>query len=159
MITIVIPGLARPGGSKKGFFNPKLGRVMIVDANDSARPWKAQVSDAAMQAMDGRPMLQRALSISVRFYLPRPKGHWGRHGLLPSAPPFPAVKPDATKLLRPLEDAMTGIVWRDDAQIVHQDVAKLYGDPARCEVEIREVSEAAQVPRRVEPPEQAGLFL
>lgn len=54
----------------------------------------------------------------------------------PSAPHYPAVKPDATKLVRAVEDALTGICWRDDAQIVNQDVRKRYADTGSARVEI-----------------------
>ena len=80
------------------------------------------------------------LNLEVDFYVPRPKGHFGKRGLRLSAPAFPTVKPDATKLLRAVEDALTGIVWRDDAQVVEQHVSKLYGEPARAEIRIYKLS-------------------
>jgi len=43
-----------------------------------------------------------------------------------SAPPYPDKKPDCTKLLRALEDSLTGIIWKDDCQIVEQHVSKVY---------------------------------
>jgi Holliday junction resolvase RusA-like endonuclease len=39
------------------------------------------------------------------------------------------TRPDATKLWRPTEDALTGIVWRDDSQIIRQLVRKRYCGP------------------------------
>lgn len=72
----------------------------------------------------------------VEFFLPRPKGHFGVHGVKRSAPKYPTVRPDATKLMRPLEDALTGIVWKDDSRIVEQVVRKSYGDPPRAEVKV-----------------------
>jgi Holliday junction resolvase RusA-like endonuclease len=42
--------------------------------------------------------------------------------------------------VRGVEDALTGVVWRDDAQIVHQVASKFYTrGPERCEVLIRQV--------------------
>jgi predicted short-subunit dehydrogenase-like oxidoreductase (DUF2520 family) len=41
------------------------------------------------------------------------------------------------KLARGVEDALTGIVWRDDAQIVVEHLEKRYGSPARCEVRVK----------------------
>ena len=41
---------------------------------------------------------------------------------------YPITKPDATKMLRAVEDAMTGIAWLDDAQIVRQVVTKRYAE-------------------------------
>lgn len=160
MIAFVVHGIPQPAGSKKGFFIPKLHRVVITDDAKKSRPWKALVSDAAAQAMAGQAMLTAgALMLTVRFFMPRPKGHFGRRGLLPSAPAFPAVKPDCTKLLRAVEDAINGIVLRDDAQIVYQVVSKEYGEPARAEVEVAPMPQSAAAVAPGPPvAAQAGLF-
>jgi len=81
-------------------------------------------------------LLGGALEVSVIFTVPRPKGHFGARGLKPSAPAYPTVRPDVTKLLRAVEDACTGIVWRDDAQIVAQHAIKRYGEPACAEIRV-----------------------
>ena len=62
------------------------------------------------------------------FHRPPPARACGKRGLRPSAPPYPATRPDVTKLLRAVEDAATGLLWADDAQIVTQSAAKRYGD-------------------------------
>ena len=41
------------------------------------------------------------------------------------------------KLARAVEDAMSGVVYRDDAQVVTEVLRKRYGEPARAEVAIR----------------------
>lgn len=153
-VAFTVHGVAAPAGSKKGFYNAKARRVIITDDSARSRPWKALVADAAVENMltigtngsrvlEGRPLLQGPLKLSVTFYLPRPKGHFGARGLKPSAPIYPTVKPDVTKLLRAVEDALTGIVWRDDAQIVSQFAQKVYGEPARTEIHISQKEEAA----------------
>ena len=48
-----------------------------------------------------------------------------------SAPAWPTVKPDATKLWRSTEDGLTGVLWRDDARIVCQLVRKVYAEDGR----------------------------
>ena len=84
--------------------------------------------------MTGRPLLDGPLALEVVFTVPRPKGHFGVKGLRPSAPPHPTVAPDTTKLLRAIEDAMEGIVYRNDAQIVEQVARKVYGEPASARI-------------------------
>lgn len=150
-INFTVAGIAQPAGSKKSY--GKGGRS-IVDANKNSRPWKNAVSAEAAKAMEVavskavnlrryRPPLEGPLELQVIFWLPRPKGHYGAKGLRPSAPPYPAVRPDTTKLLRAVEDAMTGIIWRDDAQVVHQTAGKRYGEPARTEIQVRELRPGA----------------
>ncbi len=148
-LAFTVYGKPQPAGSKRGFNVG--GRVIITDANKNSRPWKALVSDAAQQAMSypehdmydrngDRPLFRGPLGLEVTFWLPRPKGHYGSgrnaDTLRAGAPLYPDVKPDTTKLLRAVEDACTGLVWADDAQVVNQWVRKMYGEPARCEVRV-----------------------
>lgn len=128
-LTFRVVGMPQTAGSKQGFFNKKLKRVMIVDANKKAKPWKALVSAAAMDVSPGGELYRGPLWVNMDFIVPRPKGHYGRRGILPSAPQFPTGKPDVLKLARAVEDACTGILWHDDAQIVSEYLVKEYGDP------------------------------
>lgn len=84
--------------------------------------------------MNDSALLEGPLRLSATFYLPRPKGHFGKRGIRPSAPKYPTTKPDCLKLGRAVEDGMIGVVYRDDAQIVQERLHKVYGEPARCEI-------------------------
>lgn len=128
MIDLFIPGIAKPAGSKRGFLNRHTGRVAVVDACAKSKDWKTDVKAGAMAAYDGE-LLTGPLRLDVRFVMQRPKSHRRSNGeLKPNAPLYHTSKPDATKLLRAVEDALTGVVWCDDAQIAIQHVTKVYGD-------------------------------
>jgi Holliday junction resolvase RusA-like endonuclease len=76
--------------------------------------------------------------MSIRFYVPRPKGHLNAKGeVKKSAPAFVTTRPDALKLARAVEDACSKILYRDDSQIVSENISKHYGEPARCEITIQ----------------------
>lgn len=135
-------GKPEPAGSKRGFpFKRKDGGigVAISDANPKSRDWKNAVSSAAKDAYDG-PLICGPISVKFHFYLPRPKGHFGTKGLRPSAPKHITTKPDVLKLARAVEDALTGIIWRDDSQIVDELLYKSYGEPARVEIVIDDLA-------------------
>jgi len=140
LVSFTVFGLAQTAGSKRSFpfrrANGSLG-VRVTDDNPRNKNWQGQVADAATQAYTG-PLLDGPLRLEVCFYLPRPKGHLGANGLRPSAPPYPATRPDLLKLTRAIEDALTGVLWRDDAQIVAELLRKEYGEPARVEVMVQE---------------------
>ena len=110
----------------------------MIDDSKKSRPWKTQVAQHAGEAMAGRDLFQGPLHLTLRFYVQRPQGHYGARGLKPSAPTWPAKKPDCTKLLRAVEDAMQGVIYRNDSQIVGQVVTKEYG-PERVEIEVRDL--------------------
>jgi Holliday junction resolvase RusA-like endonuclease len=38
--------------------------------------------------------------------------------------------------LKSFEDALNGVLWKDDAMIVHEEIDKYYSDKPRIEVEI-----------------------
>jgi Holliday junction resolvase RusA-like endonuclease len=138
MITFTIFGIPQPAGSKRAFIVK--GRAIVTDANSKAKPWKQEVAAAAAKEMDeaGATLFDCPLNLCVTFYRTRPKNHYCKRGLSAHGmrTAYPATKPDATKLLRGLEDACTGIVWRDDAQIVRQFVEKAWGERDMTVVEV-----------------------
>jgi Holliday junction resolvase RusA-like endonuclease len=145
-IAFTVLGVARPQGSMKPFL-PKGARFPIVthDNKASLMPWRQDVAGAAEKARLERGIFSgvwptsEAVELRATFFLPRPLGHFGKKGLRPSAPRFPSKKPDLSKLVRAAEDALSGIVYDDDARIVSERVRKLYADggkPPRAEFEI-----------------------
>jgi len=141
-LRLTVYGVAQPAGSKRAFYNKSAGRVLVTDANKKARPWKAEVVAAARTAMLAESVTETGvlvdgpLMLTLTFYAPRPRGHFGAKGVKPSAPDWPIVRPDVLKLARGVEDACTGVIWRDDAQIVVENLRKEYGEPARVEVAV-----------------------
>lgn len=135
-LSFTVYGAAQPAGSKT-VGRTGAGKTFVRDSAKRGQPWRRQVAQVAGEAMNGAELFDGALELSVIFTVPRPKSHYGARGLRPSAPSHPTVRPDVTKLLRAVEDACTGIVWRDDAQIVAQHAYKTYGAPAHVDVEVR----------------------
>lgn len=143
-VEIKVFGKPQPAGSKRGFAftraNGKTG-VAISDANSKSRPWKTLVSQAAGEQYGGE-LLRGPLAVELRFFAPRPKGHYGSGSkasvLKASAPQYPTGKPDVLKLARAVEDALTKVVYADDSQIVREVLEKCYGEPARVEIVIVE---------------------
>ena len=128
MLNFVAFGLPSPGGSKSAFRNPRTGKIVVVDAGGKkTRTWRTVVAHAARAAMSGGELMQPPLALVIEFRMPRPKAHYKASGEIKAdAPWFPIVRPDLTKLLRSTEDAMTGIVWHDDSQIVEQNIHRTY---------------------------------
>jgi crossover junction endodeoxyribonuclease RusA len=135
---LVVPGTPEPGGSKR-----HVGNGRIVDANPKVNQWRQLVGYHALHQRNNRPLLEGPLQLTVRFYLARPKNHYGTGRniakIRPSAPAYPTTRPDTTKLIRAVEDAMTGVLYHDDAQIVRQSAIRLYGDPPRVEIQVQTI--------------------
>lgn len=140
MVKYFVPGIPKPGGSKKAFYNKATGRAMIVDACKGNKSWREAVKYATLEAYRG-PQITGPCELSIAFHMPRPKGHYGTGKnasvLKPSAPHWHTKKPDRTKLLRSTEDAIkdSGIVT-DDTIFCDGVIKKIYSDTGRCGAEI-----------------------
>lgn len=139
-LTIDIPGIPAPGGSKRAFFRPGMQRAVIVDAaGERNKNWRAVCAMAAREAYQGAP-LQGPLQVSMVFTMPRPQGHYGKSGLKASAPHLHTKRPDALKLARSTEDALTGIVWGDDSQTALLTIEKRYGERTGAVVIVEQIT-------------------
>jgi Holliday junction resolvase RusA-like endonuclease len=121
VIEFVVPGepipwqRARRRG-KRYFTDPKVAQYM-----DTVRwAWRA----AGTIRLGAAP-----LRVEAVFHLTRPISHYrtGRnaHVLGPNAPAFPTGKPDLDNLLKIL-DALSGLAFDDDAQIISASIEKTY---------------------------------
>lgn len=138
LIYFKVDGLPAPQGSKRAFHHAKTGKIMMLESSDKVKPWRQAVAHAAMEAMKGRPPLMCPLRMTVLYRLPRPKAHYGKKGLKDSAPYYRSKTPDLSKLQRSTEDALTGIVYVDDSQIVRIEATKVYGEPGAL-IEITQI--------------------
>jgi Holliday junction resolvase RusA-like endonuclease len=143
-IRFTVPGVPAPGGSKRPVRLGGTGRILLVDDAKGNGPWRERVALAARQAYAGPP-LAGPLEVEFAFVVARPKGHYGSGKnagrVRPTAPKYPCVKPDVLKLARAAEDAMTGIIWLDDALIVREFLSKDYGDAPGVEITVRPLGE------------------
>ena len=139
-VAFTVHGEARPAGSKRAFPNKKTGKIIVTDDSGSrGKDWRRSVADAGAEAYTGE-LLRGPLDVTFTFYRPRPKGHYrtGRNAgeVKASAPAQPITRPDLLNLARAAEDALTGVIWHDDAQIVSEHLHKHFGEPARLVVSI-----------------------
>lgn len=140
VIEFFVDGKPAPGGSKNAFRNKYTGKIMIVDAGGKGnKDWKKAVAYAAKQAYQGEP-LECAVMITVIFSIERPKTHFKKSGgLVKGAPEHAIFKPDVLKLMRSTEDALTGIVWKDDSQVIHQSLEKHWGERGGASIRVEAV--------------------
>lgn len=118
--------------------------INVVDDNPKAADWKRYVAAIAMNFRP-RQLLTGPLKVSFVLFRRRPKSHFNSRGELNKkgrAMPFPIAKPDVLKLARGVEDSLTGVIWRDDAQIVDEVLKKRFGDEPCCFVRIEAASPA-----------------
>lgn len=130
MLSFFVPGIPVPKGSAKAFYVKSLGRAVVTQTNrEKQRPWASMISVMAQQA--GAKVTDGPMSISLSFVFSRPRSHYGTGrnagAVKASAPLAHVTKPDVDKLVRCVLDALTGVAWRDDSQVVRIDAGKMYG--------------------------------
>ena len=118
MIDFFIEGLPVAQGRPR--FSTRGGYARVYDPEKS-RVWKKYVETLAVSHMKrhGLKMLDGALTAEILFYLPRPKS-------LPKKVKHHVKKPDLTNLVKGIEDALNGVCYKDDSQIIQLLIVKSY---------------------------------
>lgn len=138
-----MPIYAGKAGAKTLVMRGKSPMIAVMDANPRSAQWKKDVAWVA-KSIYREPPATGPLAVRMVFYRERPKGHTNSKGDLNKqgrSMPYPTPKPDVLKLARGVEDALTGIVWEDDAQIVEEHISKRYGIPERVVVLVSRFTE------------------
>lgn len=144
-LTFFVPGIPAPGGSKRFVgHSKKTGRAILIDAaGERNKNWRSIVGLVGAAEMREKAVLSFTGPLRVRFdfIMPRRKADLNSKGeVKASAPFYHTTKPDALKLARSTEDALTGIVWADDAQTAVLEISKRYadaGEPCGCQIVIQ----------------------
>jgi crossover junction endodeoxyribonuclease RusA len=140
-LTFTVYGVAKPKGNMRAFTPRGMHFPVITESNRNVKSWQQLVAAGASQAMQDVPPLVGPVRLTVAFYLPRPKS-------LPKRRPVAHLKaPDLDKLTRCIGDALSHVVYHDDAQVVEAVVGKFYTEiDAAPRVEVRVDSTAGVRP-------------
>jgi crossover junction endodeoxyribonuclease RusA len=117
-VSFQVIGKAEPKGSTRAFVPKGWTRPIITSANPKAKGWQQLVSEQAQTvAQDG--LFMGPVLLAVTFHLPRPQS-------LPKRLVHHTKKPDLDKLVRNTKDALKGVLYGDDAQVVEVRARKVY---------------------------------
>lgn len=128
--TLFVPGIPIPQGSARAFIVGN--RAVVTGANRKTKPWRAEVASAAM-ILRPEGFTSGAVQIELHFFMPRPIH-------LPKKYTRPTTKPDLDKLIRAVLDALTGVLWVDDSQVVEIVAKKYYDLPTGVSITIRHLT-------------------
>lgn len=136
-LRFTVIGLPAPKGSTKAFIvKGKNGpRAVTTGDNRNTKGWQQTIQNcAALELL--RPqhfeffIQEGAIACELTFFLPRPKS------LLVKSKAFRTIphtkKPDLDKLARAAKDALSRVVWSDDAQVTDLIAKKRYCAPGEA---------------------------
>lgn len=140
VVTFTVYAKPQPQGSMKGFVIPGKGgrkpRAILTSDNKNLKPYRQELTNTALEVLSTagyeRPFAGKHVPVrmTMKFYLEKPASVGKKRNRL-------VVKPDLSKLIRSTEDALTGIMYADDAQIVEGFFCKDYGTPERVEIVVQ----------------------
>ncbi len=120
-IKFSVCGKPIPKGSKR-----HVGHGIIIEANKKTKPWQTLCKMVAAEyAPEGGPWVG-PVAMCLLFSMPEPKK------VPPDRRGYPTTKPDLLKLGRAVEDALSGVIYKDDSQVVSLRLEKKYGPIGVC---------------------------
>ena len=123
ILEVRVYGFPVAQGRPRAFKMRGTGQIRVYDPAKS-KSWKQDVKTQVLQKLaftsDGG-LAEGPLEVYLGFKLPRPKS-------APKRRLYPDRKPDLSNMTKAIEDALKGVVYRDDSQIVRMVLEKDY-DP------------------------------
>jgi len=127
-VAFVVNGTAQPKGSARAFVplawaraavrQGRAPRAVVTTDNPRSKDWEARVARRAQAVVAaGGGAFVGPVALAITFALPRPASVRRR---------APTTRPDVDKLARAVLDALTGVLYADDAQVVDLHTRKRY---------------------------------
>ena len=144
-LRFVVIARPQPKGSTRAFIPKGWTRAIVTSDNPKNKGWQQMIAECAaleLQRPGCEPFGSGPVVLTARFHLPRPKALQTKAKALRDFPH--TKKPDLDKLTRAVKDALTGVVWTDDSQVVELHATKHYcaaGMFPRAEIAIQESQE------------------
>jgi len=123
VIEFSVDGAPVPQGSMK-----VINGHVLHSQGSALAVWRSSIGLAARLA--GAKPIEGAVGVEVTFRVRRPKT---------VKRDFPTVAPDLDKYVRGLLDALTGICYLDDSQVIDIIAKKVYSDQAGADIKCYQI--------------------
>jgi Holliday junction resolvase RusA-like endonuclease len=129
-------------GDPKGKGRPRFSRVgsfTKVYTDKQTLGYEAKIANFAKQAMGGTEPLKTAVSVYLYVRLSIPHSYPKKRGeACLNGSELPCKKPDIDNIAKTYLDAMNGVIFVDDTQVIDLHVKKLYAEKAGVDVMVME---------------------
>jgi Holliday junction resolvase RusA-like endonuclease len=133
-LAFFVRGLARPQGSGQPRVS-KAGKPYLITKTANLASWRHAVATVLSWEWHWPP-IDGPVGLGLIFVFPRPKS-------LKKGRRLHTTRPDGSKLLRAVEDALTGVAYVDDSR-VQSAVSKVYGDEPGAHIYICELEDSVE---------------
>ena len=129
---------ADPVGKQRARY-ARRGNFVQTYTPDKTRNYEALLKEAAIEAMGSSEPLETPVSLYLYIRVPIPKSFSKKRVQdCLNGSEQPMKKPDSSNVLKSVEDAMNGVVYIDDCQIINHHITRVYSTLAGVDICVKE---------------------
>lgn len=139
VLVIRVPG--RPQAWERAGQLRRRGKPTIHYTPAATRNYKTAIALVAARAMAGREPSKFPIFLSATFCLEVPRS-WSKRDKAAALTEarLPTSRPDLDNFAKGVKDALIGIAYVDDAQVVFLQLRKIYAGIPATEIQVREIT-------------------
>ena len=106
---------------------------------EKTRTYETLIKEAGVQAMGSSEPLETPVTLYLYIRMPIPKSY-SKKRIEACLNGFeqPIKKPDASNILKSVEDGLNGVIYKDDSQIINIHVTKVYSTQGGVDICVKE---------------------
>jgi Holliday junction resolvase RusA-like endonuclease len=136
MVTFKVDGTPVPKGRAR---YARRGNFISTYTPEKTRTYETLIRDSAIEAMGSSEPLETPVSLYLYIRVPIPKSCTKKRlEAIDNGSEKPTKKPDASNILKSVEDGMNGVVYHDDSQIINIHVTKVYSSLPGVDICVKE---------------------
>jgi Holliday junction resolvase RusA-like endonuclease len=136
MVTFTVDG--NPVGKQRARY-VKRGNFVSAYTPEKTRTYESLIKEKAIEAMGSSEPLETPVTLYLYIRVPMPKSYSKKRiEACLNGSEQPICKPDASNILKSVEDGMNSVVYKDDSQIVNIHVTKVYSSQAGVDICVKE---------------------
>lgn len=138
-IFFTVPGPPQGKARARTFYNSRIGKMQSMTPDKTVlyeNLIKVAYNSVSTHIWDDKQPLE--MTISAYFEIPRSSSKKSRQLMLENIV-RPTKKPDIDNIAKVVCDALNGLAYRDDTQVVSLRLNKFFSDNPRIEVTIQEL--------------------
>jgi len=136
MVTFKVDATPVPKGRARYV---RRGNHISTYTPEKTRTYETLIKDSAIEAMGSSEPLETPVSLYLYIRVPIPASATKKRlQAIADGSEKPIKKPDASNILKSVEDGMNGVVYHDDSQIINIHVTKVYSSLPGVDICVKE---------------------
>ena len=136
MVTFKVDATPVPKGRARYV---RRGNHISTYTPEKTRTYETLIKDSAIEAMGSSEPLETPVSLYLYIRVPIPASATKKRlQAISDGSEKPTKKPDASNILKSVEDGMNGVVYHDDSQIINIHVTKVFSSVPGVDICVKE---------------------